>query len=591
MAAVVDAPDNAAPGDDPPLAPSHQGFVAAVTRRPVRTTALLGVVVGAYNLWWVANHRFQGGFDGDETSYLATTLRFRRILDTEGLGAMLEAARHTFRNGPLVPFSAAFLVRDGSPISSAMSVQPIFHLIIAVAVAATVRRLAGDRPALVAGIVVLGLPGLLVSVRTFQLVMAVTASMAVAVWALVASDRGRRTGYLVVFGAAVGAMLLSRTMSVSYVPGLVIAAAVIAGGSRRGRAGLVLAAGVTLVVAAPWWIAEWDNSIYRYLFRYGYGSGSDPLGPEWPPLRVLVRLGLITTDVRPLMAFPAAILFVSGLLAARRSLRAGGAKAFFERNRELIGVWSVVGVGWIALLSSSNIGTYFQLPLETIAVIGLASLPLRSRLRGRIGIWLIGVAALNVVLLSHWSIGASIRSGGATLSVPAFGGVETSQSIDYENGDARFRPMASDRERRAAMRDWARAQNETAAAVDSLTPPGATVMQTFLGDIRLYQATTLALAEELTGKGVSPWEAPTATSTTGDGTVDLSPTASGDLPRVLVAVRATTYTDQEGAPADPVLAEARSEGWTLARRVPLPDGGSVEIYTHPDNAAFHARAS
>lgn len=563
----------------------------AVTGHPVATTAVAGVVVGAINVAWVAANRAQGGFDGDETSYLASALRFRRLLDTSGIGAVAEAALHNYRNGPLVPLLSAAAARPGDVITSAMAVQPVLALVAAVAIASTARRVADDRAALVAGLVTLGLPAMVVSARSYQLVVGATAALAVAVWALLRSERGARTGYLVAFGAAVGAMLIARTMTISYLPGLGLAALLVVERTRRGVVGLAASGAAALVVAGPWWIAEWSTSIYPYLFRYGYGEGAGPLGPASPPLRVLVRLGLVMGDVRVLLVVPAVVAVAAGALALRRALVAEGWRPVLDRHREVAALWVVVVVGWLALLSSSNIGTYFQLPLEVVAVAGIVALPIGPRLRRTLGPIAVAAAVANVALLSHWGIGSSVRVGGSTLSLVAFGGVEVAQAIDFENGDPRFAPTASDAERRAAMADWAAAQNHTAFAVEELTPEGGEVMQTFLGDIRLFQATTLSFAEELTGTGRSPWEAPTATSTIGDGEVSLATRDPEGRPRILVAVRATTYTDQEGEPADEVLAEAADRGWYVAREVPLPDGGSVELWIHPDNAADHGMGS
>jgi 4-amino-4-deoxy-L-arabinose transferase-like glycosyltransferase len=586
---VIDEATGRSGSADPPAGGVRRWLGAAIDR-PVLATALVGMLVAGVNLRWILANRAQGGFDGDETSYLATAIRLRETLGAEGLVAFASEAMSNYRNGPLVPALSALAIQQGRPLASAMAIQPLFHLIAAVAVAATVERLAGRRAALVGGIATLGLPALLLSARSYQLVMGATACLAIAVWALVRSDRGRSVPHLLVFGAAVGAMLLSRTVMVSFLPGLVVAAVVLVERTRRSLLALGAAGAIAVVVAAPWWVGEWSNSIAPYLLRYGYGEGAAPLGPESPLARVGVRLGLLMADVRVLLIGPAIAAFVAGLLAGRRSIRAAGWRTFVDRHRELVAIWSIVGLGWLALLSSSNIGTYFQLPLEVVAIVGLVSLPIRSAWFGRLGPWVVAAALLNVALMSNWAIGSSVRVGGSTLSLIAFGGVEVSQAIDFENSDPRFAPTASDAERQAAMAEWAAVHDHTAFAVQELTPEGGEVRQTFLGDVRLFQATSLALAAELTGLGRSPWEAPTATSTIGDGRVDLAPTDADGRPRVLVAVRATTYTEQEGLPADEVLAEATALGWMRTTQVPLPDGGQVELYVHPDNLELHGLA-
>jgi hypothetical protein len=269
----------------------------------------------------------------------------------------------------------------------------------------------------------------------------------------------------------------------------------------------------------------------------------------------------------------------------RRADRSGGlaaARAFVDRHRPTLVVWAVVVIGWISLLSSSNIGTYFQLPLELLAVAAVVDLAVRlgGRIPRRLGPWAVAVAAVNLALISHWQIGASVPMGGGTLSLNAFGGVETSQAIDFTSGDPRFGPTRSTVVRQQAMAEWAGAANEVAAAVDDLTPRGESVVQTFVGDVRLFQATTLQLAEELTGRGRSPWEAPNAKSAVGDGSVSLAPKV-GKRRRILVAVLAKRRISQEGYPPEPIIRRARRLGWTVAASVPLPDGGKVDLMVPP----------
>lgn len=571
--------------------------MAKATARPVLTVAVAGALVACSHIWWVARHRLQGGFDGDEATYLSIALRYRSARQTFGLDGLGRTVLETPRNGPLTPLLSSFVVVGRNPLASALAVQAVLVAVAAVAVAVLARRLAGRGPALVAGIVVLGLPGMIVAARAYQPVPAVTATLAVAVAALVASDRGRRMWLLAVFGAAVGAMLLSRSMTVAFVPGLAVAAVIVLGINRRALRGVALAAVAASVIAGPWWASQFQASIAPYLWRYGYTAGNDTaddLGPASPLLRLLIRLGLLIVDVRAILLVPALVLAaLAGWELVRRvrrsdvASRRSAALAILGRHRELVAVWVVVVMGWTALLSSRNTGTYFQLPLTVLAVAGMAGLsPLvRPPALRRLGAVFVVAAVVNLALVSRVDLGTTVRMGGGTLAFALWAGSEGSQAIDFENGDRRFSATASWTEREEAMRDWAEAQNATAAAVDELTPSGGEVYQTFVGDIRLFQASTLELAARLTKRGVSPWEAPTARSRITDAPVSYAPMV-GDRPRVIVAVRAASYqsfTGQEGYSPDPVLEESAAHGWQVARRIPLPDGGEVRILTHPDN--------
>lgn len=558
----------------------------ALAAHPLRTTAVLGAVVALVNVWWISEFRLQGGFDGDETSYLASAMRFRRILTSEGVVAFFAAVISNHRNGPLTSALSALTLRWSNPLVTAMVVQPLFHVVAALAVAALVRRLVGNRPALLAGLVALALPGGILAARSYQLVPAATAFLCMAVLALVASNRGQNTGWMAAYGASVGAMLISRTMTVAFLPGLFVATVIVLKWNWRNSSRVLLAGALTLMIAAPWWVHEWNSSIVPYLFRYGYGRGSNELGPSSPLVRALVRLGLIMVDIRPLLQVPAIAVCVGGAVVLLRRIRSGRElQNMLDAHRSLIAVWSVIGVSWCALLSSSNMGTWFQVPLEILAVAALVATGASLRPSIQRPLWMIVtvVSVANLLLIGSWQVGSTVRmDGGSTLSLPLFGGNETSHAIDFEAGDSRFAPTSTAAQRRQAMQDWALSENATAAAVQSVTPRRSRVMQTFIGDVRLFQSTTLELAEQLTGQGMSPWEAPSARSTIGDGEVSLEPFSS-DLPRVLVAVRTKLRIEQEGYSPEPVLAEAENLGWILSRRIPLPDGGTVDILTHPSS--------
>ena len=156
-----------------------------------------------------------------------------------------------------------------------MAAPALMQVVSAVAVAGITSVLSTSRRALVAGIVVLGLPGAIASARSFVFAGTAGAMLALAVWALVSSDRGRRTSAMIGFGGAVGLMLLARTMTVAFLPALVVAAATYGARDRRVVRNVALAGAACCAVAAPWWWVARER-ISDNLLRYGYSdlSGS-----------------------------------------------------------------------------------------------------------------------------------------------------------------------------------------------------------------------------------------------------------------------------------------------------------------------------
>ena len=251
--------------------------------RPLWTVALLGIVVLTVNLLWVAHHRPLGTFDADEAGYLTNSLAFHRSLmdgllsgpSSPSLGPFLDRVGNT-TTGPLLPIvGIPFVLLGSRTVIWLMAAPALMQVVSAVAVAGITSVLSTSRRALVAGIVVLGLPGAIASARSFVFAGTAGAMLALAVWALVSSDRGRRTSAMIGFGGAVGLMLLARTMTVAFLPALVVAAATYGARDRRVVRNVALAGAACCAVAAPWgWVAR--ERISDNLLRYGYSdlSGS-----------------------------------------------------------------------------------------------------------------------------------------------------------------------------------------------------------------------------------------------------------------------------------------------------------------------------
>lgn len=562
-----------------------QRVVTRCIAHPVRTTAVLALIAAAAQVVWIVRYRPQGGFDGDEATYLANALRLHSELATSGPWAYLTAAADNGRVAPLVPALAVLPVAFGArSVPWAMSVQPVLYGVCAVVLSMLTLRASSSRPAaLVAGIVCLGLPVNIIAARSFHLSMAVACFLCLAVLALVSSDRGRRIGWMLLFGAAVGAMVTSRAVAISFVPGLGLAMLVLLRWQWRSVRNVALAALAAVAVAAPWWIASWD-AIGPYLFEFGYGGGGDELGPSSPLLRLAVRLGLMEVEVRPLLLVPAlAVAAVVARALWRRARGPGG--PWPEPTRAVVAIWIVVLGGLVVLLSSSNIGTYIQTPLVVLAVAGLAAAA--GVVGGRVvrvaGVAACVAAALNLVLVGRWDVGSGIELPDTSASILLFGGTESMQAINFADGDPRFASGASAATRRRAEQDWAGAADALAAAVERARPGNGDMMQTFFGDVRLLEAGTLLLAEQLSGDGISTWEAPTARSAVDTDTVPLEPTYDGRA-RVLVAVDTARRDEQEGLDPAPWLREARAAGWRVDQRVPLPDGGVALVLVHPESA-------
>lgn len=551
-----------------------------IDRRPLVVVAAIGLVVVVGHVLWVWANRPANTFNPDEAGYLADALRFERsLLDglidpTPSLAPLAEAVENT-TTGPLVPLATVpFLALFGRSPIVALVVPALFHLLAAVSVAGIVRRLATPLRAVVAGLVVLALPGAALAARSYLFAGPAAALLAGATWALLASDRGERRGPMLALGGCIGALVLSRTMAVAFLPGLVLAIAVHLTWSARARWHVLGAALVAVVVAAPWWLAAGDR-IVDYLVAYGYDSPAADYGAGGLGTRVVQRFGSSLLDVRPLLALPALAWAVASVAGRRRRGEAP------PPGRPLAAVWLVVGVGLLVLLTTRNSGIWFELPLVVVGVAAVAgSAPTDLRLRRWLGGAIAVAASANLLLVGNLRVGASwqwdVDGQTASAAMLLFGDMYQPVTAT-RTADPLL--LSDPRDRRAEGDAWYEAHDQLVEVLESWRSERDGLLQlTVTGSSSLMNLNTIRLHQEDTQRPVDGFDA------VDSGAADVSPWLAptvGALPRALVVVRSR----QEVFPGDrgwqDVLDAAEADGWERRGRVPLPDGGDALVLVPP----------
>jgi 4-amino-4-deoxy-L-arabinose transferase-like glycosyltransferase len=394
-------------------------FVAAI----IVATVVLHVV-------WLA--RFRHGYvtEWDESGYLQFALSNFDVLHDQGPWAFVKFVGHRGTFGPLLPaVTALFYPIVGRGVFGSLLVMPLFFAGLVAAAFGLARQLVSDSWAVVAAFAVAAIPAVTDYSRIFHFALPATACMTAALWALVRSEGLRRLGWVAAAGLFVGLTLLSRTMTIAYVPGFALAAGALllvdAPDLRARMRNLAIGAGVVVLFAGPWYLRN-AGSVYDSLVGTGYGEGATVFGRHYPiaswgywtkELRLdLSYLGLPLASVL-LLCFGAALWYV---LARRRSL--------IERPRSvravsILALVLVVVEGYLALTSSRNEGTGFSLPwlpvLVVLAVVAVASIPPRA-LRLALAAAVVAVSLGAVMSKSGWVEPlAKVR----TASIPGLGSV------------------------------------------------------------------------------------------------------------------------------------------------------------------------
>jgi hypothetical protein len=390
------------------------------------TTVVLHVV-------WLA--RFRHGYvtEWDESGYLQFSLSDFDALHDEGPWGFVKLVGNRDTFGPLVPAVTALAYPiTGRGVFGSLLVLPVFFAGLVAASFGLARQLVSDSWAVVAAVTVAAIPAVTDYARLFHFALPATACMTAALWALVRSEGLRRVGWVVAAGLFVALTLLSRTMTIAYMPGFALAAGallLVETPDLRVRVrNLAIGAGVVALVAGPWYLRN-ARGVYDSLVGTGYGEAATVFGRHYP----IASWGYWTKELRLNLSY-------LGLPLAGALLLCFGAALWFAlarhwplirhrrpRSARAVSVLALVLVvleGYLALTSSRNEGTGFSLPwlpvLVVLAVVAAASIPARA-LR-------LALAAVLVVL----SLGAVVSKSGwveplakvRTVSVPGFGTVK-----------------------------------------------------------------------------------------------------------------------------------------------------------------------
>lgn len=390
------------------------------------------VVTVALHVVWLA--RFRHGYvtEWDESGYLEFSLSNFDVLHDQGPWAFVKFVGHRGTFGPLLPaVTALFYPIVGRGVFGSLLVLPLFFAGLVAAAFGLSRQLVSDSWAVVAAFAVAAIPAITDYSRLFHFALPATACMTAALWALVRSEGLRRLGWVAAAGLFVALTLLSRTMTIAYVPGFALAAGallLIEAPDLRVRArNLAIGASAVALIAGPWYLRN-ARSVYDSLVGTGYGEGATVFGRHYP----IASWGYWTKELHLdlsyvglplagalLLCFGAALWFV--LARHRHPIRPRRPRSV--RAVSILALVLVVLEGYFALTSSRNEGTGFSLPwlpvLVVLAVVAAASIPARA-LR-------LALAAALVVL----SLGAVVSKSGwfeplakvRTVSVPGFGSV------------------------------------------------------------------------------------------------------------------------------------------------------------------------
>jgi 4-amino-4-deoxy-L-arabinose transferase-like glycosyltransferase len=579
---------------------------AAPTRRPKGVhlrlqasdgLALLGLLLFILiGLRWIWVYRHGQPLDIDEAGYLGIALIDYYALAHEGISSWLSAVQTS--GGYQAPLTTA--------LSSLLFYFTGPHVIVGFAVpllAATGCILAtyflgksvGSRQiGLLASMLVASCPDILRWSREFHFSMLATLVVTFALLALLRSNRFEQIGWSMLFGLSLGLMPLARTMTIAFIPGMVVGAFVYTIVDQEHRARRLLLFTTSMLLAAltsATWLVRNAGSVSEYLFNFGYGAAArEYYGPETFKFGLDAVLNVLRVFCNYDVQLPHLLAIVAGLMATLVvALIAGlktGPAGFLNRTlrSRMLPILIFTLAGLLALATSRNKGTAFFAPLvpalmvltvwvffkisenqfyrfslvalfAALAVIaGAPFVDLRTPLARP---WLAEVPGLGVVM---------VTDGRGYLQIyEANGGLGPSSVSE---------PLSA-----ATGRSWVRLNAETANNITALYGPRSVIAFGFLH--YLYNVNTVNLHQLLnTGVNFAPRQLdPMRTGDTIQGYESWLAREGGDACVVLTSdlARGDSAPAVNGAYMREAVEKA---GLISAQQWPTPDGQTVTLWVH-----------
>jgi Dolichyl-phosphate-mannose-protein mannosyltransferase len=371
---------------------SHLGQYATLTFVISSTTLL--------NLWWIFQNRIGLTFDIDEAGYLVRALEDRFAFQSGGPITLFSQFHSSDPQAPLLPLVAGLLdsiTKSGS--ATLIYFQQVFYVLLLIATYFLSVQLVKGYAAVVAVCVVAATPGILEVSRTFQFGLVASAMFTLCVAVQLYAEDFDRWQRALFWGLTIGLTTLSRTMVLGLLPGLFIALVVrlLKSGINISRIrNLAMGGTLGLAIAASWYSASWKNVI-NYLTSYGYGAqanqygqGDSILSTTWWTTRPIRTAQEFLLAPITLLIVALTLIVIARLVSARTSQvinrnlskkikgqHAVQSTTLHEQSSartgaispKLLSLLICIVYGYLALSSTSNSGSYFELTLVPIFIV------------------------------------------------------------------------------------------------------------------------------------------------------------------------------------------------------------------------------
>ena len=448
---------------------------------------LLVAVYIVINARWIWLYRQNNLLDIDEAGYLSMAFSYYRSLSGSGLSDWFKSVVSPGIQAPVTPALASLLFWITTPsIITGFAVPLLSGVVCVISTYWLARYLMNSPSALLASALVASCPLLTIFARSFHFSIPATALFTLALVCMLRSRNFASPLWASLFGICMGLLPLTRTMTIAFLPGLVMGAAVHTVSQRQAlwpRVGIFIWSQFLAIITASVWLVGSASLVFGYLFNFGYGQQAAEYGVKQSLLSLKVWQDVLETFLVNIY-LPHALLLLAGLFAVcylsiRALSRHGIMVSVNEFARSsVLPLLIILAEAILALASSQNRGSAFIAPILPLAIV-LSVWAVDSCFNDRVtrssSAFLAGVICVTatvpladlkwnsaeprIVQLPGLGMSTIMTSGKGTIQKYELNGIYTDihPKLDHTNSTGALTPMQ--------RRDWMRLINQSSQAL------------------------------------------------------------------------------------------------------------------------------
>ena len=345
----------------------------SISTLPFLLGMALFLVIGVRWLWL-----FRAGqpLDIDEAGYLSFSFLDYYGLTHNGLAGYRSAIEASSVQAPLTSALAALIYCVTGPNWIFGFGVPLLAGLGIIAASYALGRTLGSRSvATISALLVGSCPIIINYSRSYHFALPATFMATMALVALLRSDRCRHFGWASLFGLCLGLMPLARSMTIAFIPGIVLGAIIYVaiGSSDRRRRLLILGSALLIAaIATASWLFPNRNEVFGYLVNYGYGNHAAVYGPSHSRFGFEDWLYTLQT-FEAYFHLPHLVVVCAGALAlvylmGQRVVRDRFGALTSALSSNVLPIVAFIAEAIVALTSTQNKGSAFIAPVIPAAI-------------------------------------------------------------------------------------------------------------------------------------------------------------------------------------------------------------------------------